>query len=125
MRGGRLWRDQTGAALVEYALVLPALLALVFGVMQIGGMAWTQEALNYAVQEAARCAVVRPDLCGTPAAIQSYAASQVLGLSVPANAFSVIPDACGADVRADLSYNFILSPFNATPVQLTAEACRA
>jgi Flp pilus assembly protein TadG len=124
MRRRGFWRDEAGAALVEYALVLPALLALVFGVMQLGGMAWTQEALNYAVQEAARCAVVRPDLCGTPDAIQQYAAGQALGLTVPANAFSVTPDTCGTDVRASLPYGFILSPFNTAPVQLTAEACR-
>ena len=59
MKRPPIWRDEDGAALVEYALVLPALLALAFGLMQLGGMAWTQEALNYAVQEAARCAVVR------------------------------------------------------------------
>jgi len=123
----RLWRDEAGAALVEYALVLPALLALVLGLMQLGGMAWTQEALNYAVQEAARCAVVRPDLCGTPGAIQQYAASQALGLSVAPETFTVnlvSPDNCGVDVRADVPYDFIVSPFNTSPVRLTADACR-
>jgi Flp pilus assembly protein TadG len=124
MRPARFWRDEDGAALVEYVLVLPALLALTFGLMQLGGMAWTQEALNYAVQEAARCAIVRPDLCGNPGDIQQYAASQALGLSVPPNTFSVAPDTCGTDVRADLPYDFILSPFNTTAVQLSAEACR-
>jgi Flp pilus assembly protein TadG len=124
MRRRGFWGDEAGAALVEYALVLPALLALVFGIMQLGGMAWTQEALNYAVQEAARCAVVRPDLCGTPGDVQHYAASQALGLSVQASAFDVSADTCGVDVKASLAYDFILSPFNASPVQLTAEACR-
>jgi Flp pilus assembly protein TadG len=116
--------QEEGAVLVEYAFVLPVLLLLVFGLMQIGGMAWTQAALNYAVQEAARCALVRPDLCGTPAQIQTYAAAQTTGLNVPASAFKVTTPACGTDIRADYVYNFVVSPYAGPAPTITAEVCR-
>jgi Flp pilus assembly protein TadG len=119
----RLRRCDDGAVLVEYAFVLPVLLLLVFGLMQIGGMAWTQSALDFAVQEAARCAVVRPDLCGADAQIQSYAAAQASGLNVPASAFTVARPACGVQVSAAWNYAFIVSPFGGPPARLTAEVC--
>jgi hypothetical protein len=91
--------------------------------MQLGGMAWTQAGLDYAVQQAARCAIVRPDLCGTTDQIQGYAASQALGLGVPPQAFEVKASACGTDVSAQLTYSFIVSPFNKGAVPLSAEVC--
>ncbi|HEV2530982.1 TadE family protein [Phenylobacterium sp.] len=121
----RLARRDDGAVLVEYAFVLPVLLLMVFGLMQLGGMAWTKAALNYAVQEAARCAIVRPDLCGNAAQIQAYAASQTTGLSVPASAFTVTNPACGTDVRADYTYNFIVSPYAGPAPTISAEVCRS
>jgi Flp pilus assembly protein TadG len=121
----RLRDRDDGAVLVEYAFVLPVLLLMVFGLMQIGGMAWTQAALNYAVQEAARCAVVRPDLCGSTPAIQAYAAAQTTGLNVPASAFKVTSPPCGTDIRADYDYNFIISPYAGKAPKITAEVCRS
>ena len=119
----RLAAADDGAVLVEYAFVLPVLLMLVFGLMQLGGMAWTQAGLDFAVQEAARCAVVRPDLCRDDPGIKAYAASQAAGLSVPAGAFSVTRPACGVQVSASLKYAFMVSPFGSAPATLTAAVC--
>ncbi len=112
-----------GAALVEYVLILPAFLAIVLGLMQLGGMAWTSAALNNAVQDAARCAAVRPDICGTAAQVQAYAAADMSGLPVPASAFTLSNAACGYDVQANATYSFINSPFWSATQTLTAEAC--
>jgi hypothetical protein len=99
---------------------------MIFGLMQLGGMAWTQVALNYAVQEAARCAAVRTDLCGSSSAVQTYAASQTLGLNIPSSAFQVqLGTACGTDVRASLAYSFIVSPFSKPTTNLAAEVCHS
>jgi Flp pilus assembly protein TadG len=122
-RLARLPAADEGATLVEYALVLPAFLGLVLGLMQLGAMAWTQAALNYAVQDAARCAAVRPDLCGAAADVQAYAAARLTGMNVKASAFTVSQLACGQDVRAQVSFDFVNSPFWTARPTLTAEAC--
>jgi hypothetical protein len=41
--------------------------------------------------------------CGTTSAIQTYAANNVVGMSVPSSAFSVTNASCGAQVSA--AYN--------------------
>ena len=80
----RLWREDRGAAAIEYAFVLPALLMFAFGIIDVGRLVWTQVTLDRAVQAAARCASVNSTTCGTDSAIQTYASGQAWGMSVPA-----------------------------------------
>ena len=47
-----------GAAAVETALVLPVFLLCVFGISEIGRALWIQSTLQYAVEDAARCAAI-------------------------------------------------------------------
>src|SRR5258708_31453331 len=86
-----LVRDCRGAAATEFALVAPALCLVLYGTMEFGRMAWTQEALNFAVEEAARCASVTPSVCGTSQQIATYAASEISTNYVPVSAFSGTP----------------------------------
>jgi len=51
-------KDQRGAAAVEFALVLPIFIFLVFGIIQYGFYFWTAETANSAAREAARRVVV-------------------------------------------------------------------
>lgn len=53
-RGG----DATGAAMVEFALILPVLLVLVLGIINFGYLFGQKLSLNQAVREGARMAVV-------------------------------------------------------------------
>ena len=53
-------RDQHGAAAVEFALVAPLLLVLVFGVISYGYMLSFRQALSQAAAEGARAAAVSP-----------------------------------------------------------------
>ena len=47
------WKER-GSTAVEFALILPILLALVFGMIDFGRLLYTQEVLNNAVREGAR-----------------------------------------------------------------------
>lgn len=113
-----------GAAAVETALLLPVLLLLLLGVIEFGRLAWTRTALNFAVQEAARCAAVRTATCGDATATAAFAAQKVTALGIPASAFTVTTQPCGTQVRAELNYRFVAAAIFRTAPKLTAQACR-
>jgi len=78
--------DRAGATTVEFALVGLLFFALILGVIEIGRVLWTYNALHYAVQQAARCASVNATNCGTEPLMQSFA-SNIAGSNVPASNF--------------------------------------
>lgn len=53
-RLARLPRDREGATVVEFALIAPVFLMLMFGVLELGHMAYVQTILQGAVQDAGR-----------------------------------------------------------------------
>jgi len=121
---GRLAGCEQASAAVQTALILPVLLLLLMGGMEFARLAWERSALQFAVQEAARCAVVRPGVCGTPAQIQAFAASKMTGFSIPAADFTVATPACGTQVAASVPYSFVLFSIFPSPPTLTAQVCR-
>jgi Flp pilus assembly protein TadG len=118
-----LRRDSRGSAAVELALVAPALFLFVFGIAETGRALWLQNALDYSVAEAARCASINPAVCGSVNDIQKYAAARS-GSGVDALVFSVtIPaPSCGNQVSADYPMALMI-PFLTVSVNLTAQAC--
>ncbi len=118
-----LLRATQGATAIEFALVAPAMLLTLFGAIEFGRLMWTQSALHYAVQQAARCASVNTVTCGTPSQIASYAASTVTALNIASSAFTATSQSCGHQVLASFNYQFVATGlFPYTPV-LTAKAC--
>src|SRR5580698_7286120 len=73
-------RDCRGATAVEMAIALPIVLLMIFGVIEVAAMMWTQLTLSFAVQAAARCGAVNAKSCGSAASIESYAASQAFAI---------------------------------------------
>ena len=59
-RGGT-GRDDRGAAALEFALILPILMLLVFGIISFGMMLTFRQTLSQAATEGARAAAVEPD----------------------------------------------------------------
>ncbi len=59
-RRPRADRDERGAAAVEFALILPILMALVFGIISFGFMLSFRQAMSQAAAEGARSAAVAP-----------------------------------------------------------------
>lgn len=116
-----------GAAAVEFAIVAPVLLLFVLGLMEFARVIWTQAALDYAVQAAARCAAVDALTCplSNPAQVLTYAAGRAPGLSFadPAASFAVSAQACGVQVTASLPFDFLLSTLLPYSQTLSATAC--
>jgi Flp pilus assembly protein TadG len=118
--------DKSGTTAVEFALVGPALVFLLCGIIECGKMLWTQNALQYAVEQAARYAVLlnptNPTTCGTTSQVQTYAASKVYGQNVSSSVFSLTTPSNSCCVSASLPYATGL-PVSIN-VTLTAQSCR-
>lgn len=95
MRGSRRFgKDTGGQTLVEFALVLPVLLLVVTGLMDVARAVWQVNTLAYAAREGTRYAIVHgsgqedPDLVARPGntdeveAVVQRAALGVAGVSV-------------------------------------------
>lgn len=115
----RRWRrDVAGAIAVEFAVVAPAFMALLFGVLQGALTLWTQIALQQATERAARCASINTSVCGSPPLTQAYAATQTLGRNLPSDSFTVTTQACGSFVSG--AYAVQLLTYS---VELKAQSC--
>src|ERR1051326_7746547 len=114
-------KDVRGNAAVEVALVCPVILVFLFGIIEFGSAMWLQNALDYSVAEAARCASVNTSVCGSPTEIQSYAASQS-GASFDKSIFSVSTPSCGNLVSARYPMT-VTGPGASFSLNLDAQAC--
>jgi Flp pilus assembly protein TadG len=124
----RLWRSRAGATAIEMAFLLPVFLGFLLGIEEFGRALWTQTALQFAVEAAARCAVVNPDSCTD---VPSYAAGEVFGLSIPSNAFTYTQNAicgvcsgtsCTGGAQVTASYAFQALVPNLIPINVTLSA---
>ena len=119
----RIGASNRGTAAIETAIVFPVFLLMLLGVVEFGRALWTQSALQYAVQLAARCGAVDTTDCASPSQVISYAVTQSAPLTVPSGDFSASVQSCGSSVSVAYPFSFVvpnLFPFNIT---LTAQAC--
>jgi Flp pilus assembly protein TadG len=134
----RLWRARRGATAVEMAFLLPVFVLFLLGIEEFGRALWTQTALQFAVEAAARCAAVNPFQCtapgGTTFDVPSYAASEAFGLSIPSSAFTYTANAIcgvssnttgsgGALVQASYLFRAVIPQLVPVNVTLTAKSC--
>ncbi len=124
--GGRLAalaKARDGATAVETAIVLPAFLLFIFAIIEAGLLFWTQSTLQFAVEAAARCAVVNTTQCGSASAIQTYAAAQATGMTIPSSSFSVTQPVCGYQVSISYPFSFIVTELFSGTITLNATSC--
>lgn len=124
MRRRRHWGDDRGAAAVEFALVFPILVVILFGIVEFGSVYNAQLQLTSAAREGARTMAVT----GDPAAARTAALNATVGLSpLTAANITVTPTSCTSttDVLVRISYDkpFLTGMFGAT-IALTGEASR-
>lgn len=113
-------RGKDGITTIEFALVLGPLLILLTGIVKVGEVMWVQNALNYAVEEAARCGAVNATVCATPGEIQTYAANAA-GSGLAAT-YTASPQGCGSNVTATYTVT-VSAPFLNFSIPLNANAC--
>ena len=72
---GLRWRESRGAAAVEFALLVPIFLVIVFGIIDFGLMFYSKTVITNAAREGARTASLSGDLDVTVAAATSAVGS--------------------------------------------------
>lgn len=113
-------RNERGASVVEFALILPVFVVFVFGMINCGLLLWTQLGIEHGVVAASRCAAIDRAECPD---VPAYATSETYGLNLPKSVFTLTSPACGDQVAASYGFRFVtvlLPPLNVT---LTARSC--
>lgn len=127
MKGSVQWRGlgTRGVAAIEFVLVFPVFLTLVFGIIETGRLMWQQVSMQRGVAIAARCGALGTSGCVSDSEIKAKAVS-ASALSGLALANIGTPDrlaSCGLKVTATRQFNFILRVRYIPPITLTAQAC--
>lgn len=83
----KFWRDQAGASIVEFAVLVAPFLLLLFGVIEVSRALWTRHALQDIATATARCIGVLQAECTENgvfdlAKTQSYVADLAAGRAV-------------------------------------------
>ena len=76
----RFIRARRGAVALEFALGLPIFIAMIYGVFEFGRIFWTQNTMEFAIEEAARFTMVNPN--ATNAQIIDIVEDKAVGLDV-------------------------------------------
>lgn len=116
---------RSGIVSVEAALVALPLCLLIFGIIEVGQVLRTHAALQFATEQAARCASVNPTLCGDAAKVQQYAVTRMPGIKVAAETFALTKESCGKKVTASLLYTNITVKLIPKEIFLRSASCHA
>jgi Flp pilus assembly protein TadG len=106
----RFIRARRGAVAVEFALGLPIFLFMVYGIFEFGRVFWTQNTMEFAVEEAARYTMVNPNASNS--AIIQIVQDKAVGLDVTRIAVTISFEVIGND-RSAVS---IVGTYNYAPM---------
>jgi Flp pilus assembly protein TadG len=95
-------RDESGAAAVEFALVLVPLLLVVFGIINFGLAFHRQIQLSGAAREGARTMAIKDDTAEAIAAVQAAAPT----LEPDQMAIGISPGACAPDTAVTVTVDY-------------------
>ena len=118
----RLAADTNGASAVEFALVVPVVLLMLFGAIGGGVLAYATVSLQRATEVAARCmSMDRSDLC-TSANIATFGTASYSGPHLDALTFASNKVACGYRITGTGTFSTVPG-LDFLSVNLTANAC--
>lgn len=81
--------DEGGQSLVEFALVVPVMFMLIFGLIDVGRAVWQSNTLAYATREATRYAIVHGAGSASPVPYCSSCTNATITAVVEQNAIGV------------------------------------
>jgi Flp pilus assembly protein TadG len=86
MKRRPLASDAAGATAIEFALLAPVFLLLLFGLIEVGRLVWVKQVLTETAYSAARCAALASP-CKTASDVQGYVVARGLrwGLQISAS----------------------------------------
>ena len=119
-----LWRSRRGNTAAEFALVLPLMLFLSLGAFNLFTLMYGVTSLHFTVEDAARCASVKTDICTGPASTATYAKTQYRGPLVGMD-YVVVPasaDNCGNQVTGSGTF-LLVTGIKTFFVPISATAC--
>lgn len=108
----RLRRNENGGTAVEFALILPALMVVTIGLIDIGRMMWYRTTLEHIAREGTRYAAVRGASNPFPASLNSvitYVQGRTVGISnedLTINVAWAPNNASGSTVTISVAYDF-------------------
>jgi len=114
-------RNEHGASAAEFALVIFPFITFFLGGVGISFLLYANSTLQYAAEDAARCASVKTSICSNVTATQNYALSRYSG-PVIAPIFTASVSACGNLVTGAASFQLNTGLVNLS-VPLAASAC--
>lgn len=113
-------RNDSGTAIIEFAIALPVLILLIWGIFQVGIAFQANAGMQNALGEGARLATLYPKRSNTE--IVAKINDKVFGTGI--GTFAVTPVVDGADYK-DLKVSFTMTPnflfFNGPRVTLVRE----
>ena len=116
-----LLRNKEGTTAVEFAIVSPVFIAMLFGVIGLCITLFLIACLHFAVEDGARCASVKTTICVDAASTVNYTQSHYMGPNVSPT-FSYADAPCGKSVTGTISYSMNLG-FQTFAVPISATAC--
>jgi Flp pilus assembly protein TadG len=111
----------SGAAALEFAIVGPVFIMMLFGIVYLGMLLFSMASMQFAVEEGARCASVKTTVCTDSTATINYTKAAYYGpVSTPS--FTYANAACGHSVTSSTNFSLFIGTATIT-VPLSAAAC--
>ncbi len=111
---------ERGTAVVEFALVLPLVLALLFGLVEVAVVARSEIQLLHAAREGARAAAASPDTADTVRAVRESLGPAGSNVRISVSRPAMVGER--ATVTISMHHNVAAPIFGGFPVQLSANA---
>jgi len=110
-------KNQRGAAAVEFALVLPLLLAIFAGMVEMGVLIYNQQVLTNASREGARAGIVQDPTINVDTIVQNYCDKHLFDLKSGNTRTPTVSTTSRGNFQADYTvsveydYEFLLPQF--------------